>query len=506
MPSIKKSFALMLALLLVATVFVSCKTDNTETSKPAGETSETVSKADPLEHLKGHDFQKAEIVFLVEGDHRLLYRSSEVLGSEVAPDVINEAVDARNKRVEELLNITIKEFRTDASTSMVDLVRTSANIGDNAYDVVMPYIPDAAAMLTEGFLSDLNKFDIFRFENDYWDGNANKYFSVGGKLFFATSDMTLLAFDCTHALVFNKTVLNRFEIQENPYDLVKEGKWTLDKLLEMAALVTSETDGDNQMTYKDTWGFFVNNNYATSLFLGSGQTLTGRNANDMPTLALETNAAAAADVVGKIVDAFSNERTTLLIESFIDQATAAGSNCWAEATKAFAENRVLFRSLAIIDMNDLADFEVNYGILPTPKINEAQENYHSFVSTLYASCLAIPARLDTKDRSAIVIEAMSAASVDVKDKYYDVLLKGRRIVDEDSSEMLDIIFNNRIYDLGVIYGWGGENTWDPNTLGNFINEIAKSGQNTFASTYATIEGAVKAAMQQTIETIEAIDF
>lgn len=506
MLSIKKAFALMLSLLLLATVFVSCKVNEPAASKPNGEESQTVSKTDPLEHLKGYDYEKADIVFLVEGDHRMLYRSSDVLGSEIAPDVINEAVDVRNKRVEELLNITIKEFRTEASTSMVDLVRTSSNAEDNAYDVVMPYIPDAAAMLTEGFLSDLSKFDIFRFENDYWDGNANKYFSVGGKLFFATGDMTLLAFDCTHALVFNKTVLQRFNIAENPYDLVDQGKWTLDKLLEMAAEVTSETDGNNKMTYHDTWGFFVNNNYATSLFLGSGLALTGRDSEDMPTLALEKNAVAAADVVGKIVEAFSNERTTIRIESFIDTAIADGSNCWAEATKAVAENRALFRSMAIIDMNDLADYEVNYGILPTPKISEEQESYHSFVSTLYASCLAIPARLDTKDRSAVIIEAMSAISTDVKDKYYDVLLKGRRIVDEDSSEMLDIIFNNRVYDLGVIYGWGGTSAWDPNTLGNFINEIALSGQNTFASSYATIEGAVKAAMEQTIETIKEIDF
>ena len=504
--NIKKTFALMFALLLLATVFASCKTNEPVTSKPKDDVSQTVSQADPLEHLKGYNYNGAEIVFLVEGDHRQLYRSSDVLGSEIAPDVIVDAVDARNKRVEELLNIKIKEFRTDATTSMVDLVRTSANVGDNAYDVIMPYIPDAAAMLTEGLLSDLNKYDIFRFNNDYWDGNANKYFSVGGKLFFATGDMTLLAFDCTHALVFNKTVLERFDINENPYELVKQGKWTLDKLLEMAAKVTSDTDGDNKMTYKDTWGFFINSNYATSLFLGSGLTLTGRDSEDMPTIAIASNASAAADAVGKIVNAFSNERTTILIESFIAEANASGSNVWAEATKAVAENRALFRSMAIIDMNDLADFEVSYGILPTPKMSESQPNYHSFVSTIYASSLAIPARLDTKERSAVVIEAMSAASGDVKNKYYEVLLKGRRIADEDSSDMLDIIFNNRVYDLGVIYGWGGTSAWDPNTLGNFINEIAKSGENTFASTYARIEGAVRAAMEQTIDTIKAIDF
>lgn len=503
-----KLLSLMIVFVLVLGILASCNTNPKNTaSETQSNTSGTTSQANPLAHLEGYDYDKAEIVFLVEGDHRGIYSSSDILGSETAPDLINDAVDARNKKVEELLNIVVQEYRTDGVTSMLELVRTSNLTGGNEYDVVMPYIPEAASMLTEGLLSDLNNYDIIKFENDYWDGNANKYFSIGGKLFFATGDTTLLAFDCTHALVFNKTVLQKFGIEENPYQLVKDGTWTLDKLLEMATQVTSETDGDQIMTYKDTWGFFVNSNYATSLFLGSGLNLIGRDSEDMPTLALENNATAAASVVGKIVDAYSNENTTILIESFIDDVAGTGSTVWQEATKAVAEDRALFRSMAIVDMNDLANYDVNYGILPTPKMTEDQDKYYSFVSTLYASCLAIPSQLEERERSAVVIEAMNAASGEyVKNKYYDVLLKSRRVVDNESSEMLDIIFNNRVYDLGVIYNWGGESIWDPNSLANFINEIAKSGQNTYASSYAAIEDKIKTAMNDTIETIKSIDF
>ena len=39
--------------------------------------------------------------------------------------------------------------------------------------------------------------------------------------------------------------------------------------------------------------------------------------------------------------------------------------------------------------------------------------------------------------------------------YYDVQLKTKIARDDESSEMLDIIFAGRKYDLGSIYDWGG---------------------------------------------------
>ena len=71
--------------------------------------------------------------------------------------------------------------------------------------------------------------------------------------------------------------------------------------------------------------------------------------------------------------------------------------------------------------------------------------------------------------------------------------------------MLDILFDNRVYDLGAIYGWGQTTgIYDPDSLTNFLNEIAKSGQNTFASKWESIKGKVETGMQQTIDVFEAM--
>lgn len=101
---------------------------------------------------------------------------------------------------------------------------------------------------------------------------------------------------------------------------------------------------------------------------------------------------------------------------------------------------------------------------------------------------------------------LNAASHEtVKDAYYETILKKRSLKDDESEEVLDILFDNRVYDLGAIYGWGQTTgIYDPDSLTNFLNEIAKSGQNTFASKWESIKGKVEAGMQQTIDVFEAM--
>lgn len=91
------------------------------------------------------------------------------------------------------------------------------------------------------------------------------------------------------------------------------------------------------------------------------------------------------------------------------------------------------------------------------------------------------------------------------DAYYETILKKRSLKDDESERVLDILFENRVYDLGAIYGWGQTTgIFDADSLTNFLNGIAVSGQNTFASKWETIEGKVKTGMEQTIAAYENI--
>ena len=56
----------------------------------------------------------------------------------------------------------------------------------------------------------------------------------------------------------------------------------------------------------------------------------------------------------------------------------------------------------------------------------------------------------------LVTSAISEYSMHlVTPAYYDVQLKYRDSRDDESGEMLDLIFDSRTFDLGCAYGWGG---------------------------------------------------
>jgi hypothetical protein len=76
-----------------------------------------------------------------------------------------------------------------------------------------------------------------------------------------------------------------------------------------------------------------------------------------------------------------------------------------------------------------------------------------------------------------------------------MLLKERKIQDNESEEILDTIFNNRVYDLGVIFNWGGNGG---DGLASFMNKIAFNGSNTFVSTYDSIKDRVQSDIDTTI--------
>ena len=182
------------------------------------------------------------ITVLVEGDYRGDYQSLEITAHETAPEILNDKVNLRNQLVEDRFGVTIEEITTTSDQTMINLIRNAVMSNSEDYDIVMPYVPDAATLALEDAFYLLNDLEYFDLHNPCWDNNATESLSINNKNYFAIGDVNLLSLACTHAIVFNKDVISTNSL-ENPYDLVNNGKWTIDKLQELARKVTAETDG-----------------------------------------------------------------------------------------------------------------------------------------------------------------------------------------------------------------------------------------------------------------------
>ena len=282
----KRFLSLALVLLMLAGLAACASTGNTvsETSSAAG-TSSAESEVSEEEkfvlfsNLPEINYEGETVRFLVEGDYMDTYKSVEVMPHEASYETLNGAILDRNNLVEERFGVKIEEYRTSSSTEMNNTLTENATAGISEYDVVMPYVPAAAKAAQQGYFVDLASLDgLINKEMPYYDQGCVQGLSIGGKNYFLTGDMTLLASDVTHVLLFNKDVVVDYNL-ESPYDLVKDGKWTIDKLGEMARTVTAQYDDNPDWTHMDKYGFLVNHNFISSMFIGAGLRFTDKDNN-----------------------------------------------------------------------------------------------------------------------------------------------------------------------------------------------------------------------------------
>lgn len=499
MKKIIRITALILLICLISAAFCACGGDEESTEAESSEVS--APKKELFEGLPDVNYGGEEFVILVPGDSFSTYASIEIMPQETSPLVLNDEIIKRNELVESRFGVKISEVRTESNENMVSLVRTEALSPTGAYDLVMPYIPDAATLAMEQSILPLNDLEYLDLEHECWDKNATEALSIGNKNYFVTGDISLLALACTHAIAFNKDVLDKAGL-ESPYDLVSSGEWTIDKLSEMASKITADTDGQPGMSCKDTYGFLINSNFTTSMFIGAGENLTLKNADDIPYLAVDSTS--AATVFGKIFDLINDANCTGKIDdttgTYYSTASAGGGSVWTAATESVANGNALFRAMAIIDLIDLGTYDCRFGVLPVPKLDKNQEGYRSLVSTLYATCVAIPYSSYNPEKASIIAQALCEASTDTtKNAYYNVILKLRKIQDDESEAMLDLIFGGRVYEPGIVYNWGGTSTYDSNSVGNFLNKIAFSGTQTFSSTLDSIRDMINSDIAETVD-------
>ena len=108
--------------------------------------------------------------------------------------------------------------------------------------------------------------------------------------------------------------------------------------------------------------------------------------------------------------------------------------------------------------------------------------------------MSIPRNLQNTEWTGMIIEELSFLSYrDILPVYYDVVLNVKMVRDEESVEMLKILFDSKTFDFG--YVWGGWEFWYI-----FIENIHNE-RGDFVSAYERREAAALRLMDSRIETV-----
>lgn len=353
-------------------------------------------------------------------------------------DVFNDAVFNRNLYLEEKYGFKFALHRS-ADTYAKEL-RTYVLAQDDTYDLAFPMARTAASISQLGCLVDLYELNYIDPETDVWNHVFNNEMVYDGKLFFITGDISVNAFKAVRVMMFNKTLYKEYNL-ESPYELVNSGKWTFDKLNEQVSVGARDLNGDQKMTVDDQWGMTMQTATAGLPFFYGAGLKTVEMVDGLPQITLDSSH--ASDVFDKIVNILSDESV-----HFIGTAE--------DAKQIFSEGRALLYAEVLKSAIDLRSSEVEFGLLPAPKYNEEQDFYRAYADCWCISPAVIPISAKNPELSAFVLQATSEASTNTtRTAYYDVALTYQQLRDEESREMLDLIFDNFTLDSCDLYQWGG---------------------------------------------------
>lgn len=105
--------------------------------------------------------------------------------------------------------------------------------GDDSYDAAFLRDYYLKKELTDGYLMNIDTIPEMRLDEPWWDGAVTEESRLGKsrQALFAMTDVSLCDFEGTLVTFINENMLADLGL-EAPYDLVREGKWTFDKLVE----------------------------------------------------------------------------------------------------------------------------------------------------------------------------------------------------------------------------------------------------------------------------------
>ena len=162
----------------------------------------------------------------------------------------------------------------------------------------------------------------------------------------------------------------------------------------------------------------------------------------------------------------------------------------------FDNGRALFYLTPLSLATTFRETLVDYGILPLPKYDENQDSYYSYVHTNNSSTSCVPITNSDLDLAGRLLEDMAYKSyTTVRPAFYDVALKVKYSRDDESAEMLDIIYDNINIDLTLVMNRSGL------TIDNTLRSAMQSGATDLVSLIAGQKSACEAIIDRNVETI-----
>ena len=492
----KKCIVMLLIAATLTMLLASCaeQDTNTEQADSASASVEQTTEATLLDRVPAELKYNGEDVVILSRSMQG-WTADEVAVPELNSEPVNDAMFNRNIVVGERLNVNIVSapIEDPDQHKVIEEIKRVVKAGSDEYDLVAASAYAATAAIAEGTFSDLTNLTYLDLEQSYWMQGYNESMSFMDKQYTATGDIALSTYRFTFVTLFNK---DAFDDASVLYEAVTNHEWTLDYQASLAKDFYRDTNGTGKKDEGDFFGLITCPGICTDPYWAScGVSIVEKNSDGEYEYVLD---------VGKLSDVMDK-----ILYLYYD---CGGTNLYFPETNNVEQDkmRVLFADgecamttlrLVAVEQPELRNMTQQYGIVPMPKYESAQQGYSSQMHDQF-TVFAVPSSAKTNKLEMIgaTLEVMASESKrTVKPAYYEIAVKRKYMSDPVAWDMLDLIFSDVKVDAGVIYTNSLEKPLQ------LLREISQSKQNTVSSSYKKIESTAKRSLIKLNSKLEKLE-
>ncbi len=349
-------------------------------------------------------------------------------------DAVKSAVMTRNRKVSEQFDINLEYTAIDGNGSnevgFSETVRNTclAGLGEECFDLVLPQSYYGVALGIEGLYYNFNDSEYLMKDKEWYYQSINENCGIEGQTYFLATTFLMDKTTAAEVVYYNVDLGDSFGIdEEEVYDLVIGGKWTVDKLKTYAEYANGS---------EDILGVVSSAHGVRGMMIGCKTPFVEKN-ND-GALAVTYYNEHLIEVFDKVFNFFNGN------EYIKAEALDANLPMFPKGKAVFALTYVH----SMLETNNI-DSEVDYTVLPMPKFNEEQAEYITDVQRW--ELVSVPISVDA-ERACIILDALSYYNYDeLLPVYWESLLGTRFARNEKASQIVEIIRNSIYYDFTAIF-------------------------------------------------------
>lgn len=443
----KKLTAFILGCLFLISALTACAGDNKtdDTTEPVAVTTEAPEETTSNLDAKGYLKDSLPEMNFNDTQFNILYWSDreheEFVAQEQTGEAVNDAIFVRNTTVESRAGVKLNFVGEKGNSSNVAgftaKVKAVVDGGQRDFDMIGTYSLSAGNLAVNGFLSDLRSMDYLDWEKPWWPDSLIEDATIKDKLFFASGDISANVIYMMYVTFFNRQMVTDRSLPD-PYELVQNGEWTIDKMFEMCEGIYEDSDGSGAPSIGDTYGQYAYTLHLDIFACGCGIKCIDPSGDEL-VISDDWQSEKMGEIADKVGKFFhQNDRAYLLTEN-------SSVHQWFSAQKSLFWNDRCRNSVTF------KDHEVPFGVIPNPKYNVDQDRFYTLLGNPI-SIYGIPCDVNDENMCAYVLELYASESYrNISPALYEINLKYRFTDDAVSAEMYDTIRSSVVFDLGRIF-------------------------------------------------------